>query len=104
MRLDLFLTLSRLVKRRSAAKELADGGGVRLGGRPAKASHPVQVGDELEIRLGARELRVRVAGLTGKKLPPAEARKLFEILSETRHGGEDEGLSGGALDFLVRRP
>lgn len=104
MRLDLFLTLSRLVKRRSAAKELADAGGVRMGGQAAKASHPVLVGDELEIRLGARELRVRVAGLAGKKLPPAEARKLYEILSETRAAEEDEGPSGGAMDFLIRRP
>ena len=104
MRLDLFLTLSRLVKRRSAAKALAEGGGVRIGGQPAKASHPVRVGDELELRLGARELRVRVAALAEKKLPPAEARKLYEILSETRVADEDEGPSGGAMDFLIRRP
>ena len=104
MRLDLFLTLSRLVKRRSSAKELADGGGVRLGGQPAKAPPPARVGDELELLLGARELRVRGAALTERKLPPAEARKLYEILSENRAPEEDEGPSGGAMDFLIRRP
>ncbi|MEK6710384.1 MAG: RNA-binding S4 domain-containing protein [Nitrospinota bacterium] len=104
MRLDLFLSLSRLVKRRAAAKELAESGGVRLGGRPAKASHPVQVGDELELRLGARELRVRVAALAERRLRPAEARELYEILSDTRAGEEEDGPVGGAMDFLVRRP
>ncbi|MBI3128256.1 MAG: RNA-binding S4 domain-containing protein [Candidatus Tectomicrobia bacterium] len=104
MRLDLFLSLSRLVKRRAAAKELADSGGVRLGGRPIKAAHPVQVGDELDLRIGGRELRVRVAALTERKLRPAEARELYEILSETRVEEDEGGSEGGVMDFLLRRP
>ncbi|MCE5387241.1 MAG: RNA-binding S4 domain-containing protein [Acidithiobacillus sp.] len=63
LRLDLFLKMSRLIKRRSIAKEICDGGRVRINGRLAKASSEIHVGDLVEIDLRERCLRARVERL-----------------------------------------
>ena len=60
LRLDLFLKMSRLIKRRSLAKEICDAGCVRINGRMAKAGALVQVGDALTIDIRDRLMRVRV--------------------------------------------
>ena len=60
LRLDLFLKMSRLIKRRSLAKEICDGGCVQINGRLAKAGAMVQVGDVLTIDIRDRLMRVRV--------------------------------------------
>lgn len=60
MRLDKFLKVSRLIKRRTVANEACDNGRICVNGRPAKASYDVKVGDCLEISLGARTLSVEV--------------------------------------------
>ena len=60
MRLDKFLKVSRLIKRRTVANEACDGARVTVNGRPAKASYDVKVGDRLEIQFGARTLSVEV--------------------------------------------
>jgi ribosomal 50S subunit-recycling heat shock protein len=60
MRLDKFLKVSRLIKRRTVANEACDGERVHVNGRTAKASYDVKVGDVIEIRYGARLLRVEV--------------------------------------------
>jgi ribosomal 50S subunit-recycling heat shock protein len=60
LRLDLFLKMSRLIKRRSLAKEICDGGCVQINGRLAKAGAMVQVGDVLTIDIRKRLMRVRV--------------------------------------------
>lgn len=60
MRLDKFLKVSRLIKRRTIANEACDNGRIRVNGRPVKASYDVKVGDCLEISLGARTLAVEV--------------------------------------------
>ena len=60
MRLDKYLKISRLIKRRTVANEACDGGRVSVNGRVAKASAEVRPGDELEIRFGTRTLRVQV--------------------------------------------
>lgn len=60
MRLDKFLKVSRLIKRRTVANEACDNARVSVNGRPAKASYDVKVGDVLSLRLGAREIRVEV--------------------------------------------
>ena len=54
MRLDKFLKVSRIIKRRTVAKEACDGGRVSLNGRIAKAGSEVKEGDVLEIRFGSR--------------------------------------------------
>ena len=60
MRLDKFLKVSRIIKRRSVANEACDGARVSANGRPVKASYQVKEGDVLEIAFGNRVLRVQV--------------------------------------------
>ena len=60
MRLDQYLKVSRLIKRRTVANEACDNERVSVNGRPAKASYDVKVGDVIELRFGARTLRVEV--------------------------------------------
>ena len=60
MRLDKYLKVSRLIKRRTIANEACDNGRVSVNGRPVKASYDVKVGDRLEIALGTRTLAVEV--------------------------------------------
>lgn len=60
MRLDKFLKVSRLIKRRTVANEACDGGRVLVNGKPAKASLGVKVGDVIEIQFGAKAVRVEV--------------------------------------------
>lgn len=60
MRLDKFLKVSRLIKRRTVANEACDNARVSVNGRPAKASYDVKVGDRLQIQFGARSVTVEV--------------------------------------------
>ena len=60
MRLDKFLKVSRLIKRRTVANEACDAGKVVVNGKVARASYDVKVGDIIEITLGARTVKVRV--------------------------------------------
>ena len=60
MRLDKYLTVSRLIKRRTVANEACDNTRVSVNGRPAKASYDVKVGDRIEIQFGARTVAVEV--------------------------------------------
>ena len=60
MRLDKFLKLSRLIKRRTVANEACDNGRISVNGRVVKASYEVKVGDKLEITMGTRTVAVEV--------------------------------------------
>mgnify|MGYP000876697039 CR=1 FL=1 len=60
MRLDKYLKVSRLIKRRTVANEACDNTRVSVNGRPAKASYDVKVGDRIEIQFGARTVAVEV--------------------------------------------
>ena len=60
MRLDKFLKVSRLIKRRTAANEACDNGRISVNGRVVKASYDVKVGDRIEISMGARTVAVEV--------------------------------------------
>ena len=60
MRLDKYLKVSRIIKRRTVANDACDAAHVTVNGRPAKASYDVKVGDLIDITFGARTLRVRV--------------------------------------------
>lgn len=60
MRLDKYLKVSRLIKRRTVANEACDNTRVTVNGKPAKASYQVKVGDVLELAFGARTLKVQV--------------------------------------------
>lgn len=79
MRLDKYLKVSRLIKRRTLANEVADAGRVLVNGKPAKASYAVKVGDEIGITFGNRPVRVRVLSTEEPKGKDV-ARELFEIL------------------------
>ncbi len=74
MRLDKYLKVSRLIKRRTVASEACAAGRVTANGKPVKASYDVKVGDRLEIRFGERILCVKVVSLlehAGKNDAPA---------------------------------
>ena len=60
MRLDKYLKVSRLIKRRAVANEACDAQRVSVNGKPARASYEVKAGDLIEINLGARPLKVKV--------------------------------------------
>ena len=79
MRLDKFLKVSRLIKRRTVANEACDAGRVMVNGKPAKASVNVKVGDEIEIMFGQKAVKIRVLNIqdTTKK---EEAKDLFEYM------------------------
>ncbi|MCL2842688.1 MAG: RNA-binding S4 domain-containing protein [Oscillospiraceae bacterium] len=63
MRLDKYLKVSRLIKRRTIANEACDNGRVSVNGKPARASYAVQIGDMIEIQLGQRTTRVEVVSV-----------------------------------------
>ena len=78
MRLDKYLKVSRLMKRRTVANEACDAGRVSVNGKPARASYEVKVGDLLEISLGQRLMRVRVAAIT-EVIRKEEAASMYTI-------------------------
>ncbi len=79
MRLDKYLKVSRLIKRRTVANEACNAGRVSVNGKAAKASLDVKVGDVIEIGFGTKSVKVEVLGLldTTKK---DEAKELFRYL------------------------
>lgn len=60
MRIDKFLKVSRLIKRRTVANEVADAGRIVVNGREVKASYQVKIGDEVEIMFGTKPVKVKV--------------------------------------------
>lgn len=82
MRLDKFLKVSRVIKRRSVAKEIADKGRIEINGKVAKSSTDVAVGDELKIKFGNRTVTLAVKNLLDSTKKD-DAADMYEILSET---------------------
>jgi ribosomal 50S subunit-recycling heat shock protein len=87
MRLDKFLKVSRLIKRRTLAKEVCDQGRIAINGRPAKASTKVNVGDVLTVTFGTKILEARVE-LLQESAKKELAAQMYTILSETRKEGD----------------
>lgn len=79
MRLDKYLKVSRIIKRRTVANEACDAAHVTVNGRPAKASYDVKEGDVLEITFGQRVLKVRVVSVK-EFTSKAEASELYEVI------------------------
>ena len=77
MRLDKYLKVSRLIKRRTVANEACDAGRVLVNGRAARASYDVKPGDELEIQLGQKTVRLRVL-VVADNVGKADASALYE--------------------------
>jgi ribosomal 50S subunit-recycling heat shock protein len=88
VRLDKFLKVSRIVKRRTLAQEICMGGRVKKNGRTAKPSTPVGVGDVLEVAFGARTVTVKVLKVA-VSADKKSAGEMYEIISGTTEG-EDE--------------
>ncbi|MTI82125.1 MAG: RNA-binding S4 domain-containing protein [Firmicutes bacterium] len=84
MRLDKFLKVSRIVKRRPVAKEVCDSGHVKINERAAKAGTEVKPGDILELQLGRKTLKVRVIELKDT-VPAKEAASLYEVIEEIKY-------------------
>ena len=82
MRLDKFLKVSRIIKRRSVAKEIADQGRITVNGRAAKSSSNVALGDQLIIKFGNNTETIKINKIieTTKK---DEAEQMYEILDES---------------------
>lgn len=64
MRLDKYLKITRLIKRRTVANEACDAEKVSVNGKPARASYDVKVGDVIEINIGSKPLKVKVLNVT----------------------------------------
>lgn len=79
MRLDKFLKVSRVIKRRETAREAADGGRVTVNGAAAKPAKILKIGDIVEVRFGDRALKFKVLSLN-EKAQKAEAADMYEIL------------------------
>ncbi len=81
MRIDKFLKVSRIIKRRSVAKEIADKGRIFINDKTAKSSSDVRVGDDVKIVFGNKTLTIKVNQIldTTKK---DEAQQMYEIISE----------------------
>lgn len=85
MRLDKFLKVSRLIKRRTVANEVSDQGRIFLNGKIAKAASKVKEGDELAIEYYNKTLTVRVLKVPAGNVSIQEAKDLYEIISEETH-------------------
>lgn len=77
MRIDKFLKVSRIIKRRTVANEACDAGRVLVNGQPVKASRNIKVGDKIEIQFGQRTVRIEVLNVkeTVKKEEAADMYK-----------------------------
>ena len=82
MRLDKYLKVSRLIKRRTVANDACDSARVSVNGRAAKASYDVKIGDEISVSFGSKTVSIRVLDIreTTKK---SESQGMYEIISET---------------------
>jgi len=90
MRLDKYLKVSRLIKRRTVAKEACDGGRVSLNGRQAKAGTEVNPGDVLEIRFGNRLGRYEVVAIQ-ETVRKELAGEMYRVLNEDDETAKERG-------------
>ena len=79
MRLDKYLKVSRIIKRRTVANDACDAAHVTVNGRPAKASYDVKEGDVIEVSFGQRTLKVRVLDIK-EFTAKADAASLYEVI------------------------
>ncbi|MBR4909888.1 MAG: RNA-binding S4 domain-containing protein [Clostridia bacterium] len=79
MRIDKYLKVSRLIKRRTVANEACDAGRVKVGGRSVKASYEVKPGDVIEISFGNKTVKVLVTAVS-EVVKKEEAPDLYRII------------------------
>lgn len=79
MRLDKYLKVSRIIKRRTVANEACDAGRVLVNGKPARASYEVKAGDILELQLGSRPIKAEVLNIN-EYAKKEQAPDLYRII------------------------
>jgi len=79
MRLDKYLKVSRIIKRRTVANDACDAEHVTVNGRPAKASYDVKEGDVISVSFGQRTLKVKVIDVR-EHTAKADASSLYEVI------------------------
>ncbi|WP_099204474.1 RNA-binding S4 domain-containing protein [Scatolibacter rhodanostii] len=81
MRLDKYLKIARIIKRRTIANEACDAGRVLVGGKVARASYDVKIGDEIEVQLGARAIKCKVLSVN-EYAKKEEAALMYQVIEE----------------------
>jgi len=99
VRLDKWLWAARFYKTRAAAADAVDGGKVQVNGDRVKCAKRIRVGDDLRIRRGPYEYRLRVLDLAEQRLPPPAAARLYEETEESR-----QARAALALQIKYSRP
>ncbi|MDO4798884.1 MAG: RNA-binding S4 domain-containing protein [Bacillota bacterium] len=79
MRIDKYLKVARIIKRRTVAKEACDGGRVSINDKVAKAGDEVRVGDLIDVRMGSGSVRVRVLSIS-EHVSKDGAKELYEVV------------------------
>ncbi len=79
MRLDKYLKVTRIIKRRTVANEACDGGRVSVNGRTVKASYDVKIGDVIEVAFGTKAFRIKVTDIKETTLKN-DAQTLYEVI------------------------
>ena len=82
MRLDKYLKVSRLIKRRTVANEACDNGLVTVNGKPARASYEVKEGDKISLRFGARTITVEVVSVQ-ETVRQSEAAAMYREIMDS---------------------
>ena len=81
MRIDKFLKVSRLIKRRTVANEVADAGRIIVNGREVKASYQVKIGEEVQIMFGTKPVKVKVLSVENT-VSKDGAREMYTVIEE----------------------
>ena len=84
MRLDKYLKVSRIIKRRSVANEACDSSYVEVNGRPVKASYQVKQGDVLTVSFGTRKVKLRVLS-NNEHATKADASEMYEVIETVKN-------------------
>ena len=80
MRIDKFLKNSRLIKRRTVAKEACDGGRISINGKTAKAGDEIKIGDQIEIRFGSNTVKAEILSIP-QVATKENAADMYKIIS-----------------------
>ena len=92
MRLDKYLKVSRIIKRRTVAKEVADKGRIKVNGILAKSSTDLKMNDQIEIQFGNKLLTVKVLEMKDST-KKEDALRMYEIISEKRIETDEKNLT-----------
>ncbi len=88
MRLDRYLKETRIIKRRTLAKEMCEEGFVFVNGKKAKASHEVKPGEEIEVFFKIKKVTYRVKDIPQKGTPKSDSGRYYEVINESYYDGQ----------------